>query len=238
MKHHAFPLIAAALATPAAAAEIQIPSQGPVVELTITETVRSDPDLAQVGAGVVTRAQSAQDAVRQNAQAMDRLIARLRQLGVERKDIQTSNFSLNVQYAYNREGAPPTFVGYDAVNQVNVRLRDTRRIGEVIDALVAAGANSVYGPNFMLEDDREAKEVARKNAFERGRTQATEFARMAGYTGVRLLEVSETIQSWGPVPYAEGAIQVTAASRDAATPVEPGQVGTAVNLTVKYEMTR
>ena len=240
MIRYALPLFAAcAVALPAAAAEIQIAVQNPVVELTITEVVRADPDLAQVGAGVQTRAQTASAAVQANAQAMERLVERLRSLGIERDDIQTSNFSLNAEYDYNnRNGQAPIFTGYMVTNQVTVRLKRLDRVGQVLDALVAAGANNIFGPNFMLEDDREAKAVARKNAFERSQVQAQEFARMAGYAGVRLLEVSETFQSFGPVPVAESAIQVTAVSRDAATPIEPGQVGTAVTLTTKYEMTR
>lgn len=240
MIRYALPFFAATmLAAPACAAEIQIAVQNPVVELTISEVVRADPDLAQVGAGVQTRANTASEAVQQNAAAMERLVERLRSLGIERRDIQTSNFNLNAEYDYNnRNGAPPVFTGYMAANQVTVRLKRLDRIGQVLDALVAAGANNLFGPNFMLENDREAKALARRNAFQRAQGQAEEFARMAGYTGARLLEVSETFQSFGPVPVAEGAIAVTAVSRDTVTPIEPGQVGTGVTLTTKYEMTR
>ncbi|WP_324827959.1 SIMPL domain-containing protein [Qipengyuania zhejiangensis] len=239
MKNFAFPItIAAAIAAPAQAAEIQIASQGPVVELTVNEVVRSAPDVAQVGAGVMTRAKTAQEAVRLNAQQMERLIDKLRALGIARKDIQTSNFNLNAQYSYNNDGTPPTFVGYDVSNQVSVKLRDLKRAGEVLDALVGAGANNIYGPNFMLEDDVDAKAQARKAAFERGRLMATDYARMAGYAGVRLLEVSESFQSFGPMPVMERAIAVSASSADTTTPIEPGEVGTGVSITVKYEMTR
>jgi uncharacterized protein YggE len=235
------PLIAAAplMAVPAAAAEIQIAVQNPVVELTLTEIVRADPDIAQVGAGVQTRAQSASAAVQANASQMDRLVERLRSLGIERKDIQTSNFSLNAEYDYNnRNGQAPIFTGYVVTNQVTVRLERLDRVGQVLDALVEAGANNIFGPNFLLEDDREAKATARRNAFQRAQVQADEFARMAGYAGARLLEVSETYQSFGPVAVPQGAVQVTAVARDVATPIEPGQVGAGVTLTTKYEMTR
>lgn len=241
MIRYALPLLLATtmLGAPAMAAEIQITVQNPVVELTISEVVRADPDIAQVGAGVQTRAKTASQAVQLNAAQMERLIERLRSLGIERSDIQTSNFSLNAEYDYNnRNGSPPVFTGYGVTNQVTVRLKRLDRVGQVLDALVAAGANNIFGPNFMLENDMEAKAVARRNAFQRSRVQAEEFARMAGYSAVRLLEVSETFQSFGPMPVAEGAIAVTAQSRDAKTPIEPGQVGTGVTLTVKYEMTR
>ncbi len=236
MNRYALPILAvAALAAPAQAAEVQIQSQGPVVELTVNEVVYSAPDVAQIGAGVQTRAPTAQEAVRQNAAAMEKVVAQLRALGIARGDIQTSNFNLNAQYDY-RDGTAPRFVAYEVNNQVQVKLRDLERAGEVLDALVAAGANNIYGPNFMLEADAEAKAEARGNAFKNGRMMAEEYARMAGYNGVRLLEVSETFQSYGPRP--QLASRAVAESGDASTPIEPGEVGTGVTVTVKYEMSR
>ena len=233
------PLIALALgaAVPAAAAEIQIVSPGPVVELTVNETVKATPDTATLSAGVTTRAPTAVEAMRQNATAMTKVIDRLRAAGVDRKDIQTSSINLNAQYQYNNDNQPPRFLGYDASNQVTVTLRDLAKIGPTLDALVVVGANNVSGPSFSLENDDSAKSAARRAAWQRAESQAREYASMAGYKGVRLLEVSESFTGHGPMPFASDAIMVTA-SRAEKTPVEPGQVGTGVTLTVKYEMTR
>jgi uncharacterized protein len=231
-------LLAAALAaTQADAAEIQIRAENPVVEMSVNEVVQSAPDTAMIGAGVTTRATTASEAMRRNAAAMERVVAKLRALGIPAKDIQTSSFSLSPQYQYVRDGEPPRFLGYDALNQVNVTLRDLAKAGETLDALVAAGANNLYGPNFTLEKDQEAKAVARRAAFARAQGLAGEFARMAGYSGVRLLEVSEAFTGTGPLQVTNQAVNVTA--KDAvATPVEPGRVGTGVQLVAKYEMTR
>lgn len=239
MMRYAIPLLAmTALAAPAAhAAEVQIQAQGPVVELTVNEIVHSAPDVAQIGAGVTTRAPTAQEAVRQNAQAMEQVIAKLRALGIESRDIQTSNFNLSPQYDYNREGGTRTFIGYDVTNQVQVKLRDLERVGEVLDALVSAGANNIYGPNFMLEADDTAKSEARTKAYQSAQARAQEYARIAGYSGVRLLEISETFQSYGGPPQPM-MMRASAEAADAGTQIEPGEVGTGVTLTVKYEMTR
>jgi len=238
MIRYAVPVLAmtALAATAAHAAEVQIQAQGPVVELTVNEIVHSAPDVAQIGAGVTTRAPTAQEAVRQNAQAMEQVIAKLRELGIASRDIQTSNFNLNPQYDFDRNGGSRTFVGYDVNNQVQVKLRDLERAGEVLDALVSAGANNIYGPNFMLEADEAAKREARTKAYQSGQAMAQEYARMAGYSGVRLLEISETFQSYGPQPVMMRASAEAAA--DAGTQIEPGEVGTGVTVTVKYEMTR
>lgn len=231
-------LLLSAFTAQAGAAEIQIAVQNPVIELTINEVVQSPPDTAQVGAGIQVRAPTASEAMRQNAVQMDRIIARLRQLGIPRADIQTANFSLNAQYQYRNDGQPATFLGYDANNSVNVTLRKLDKVGETLDALVAAGANNLYGPNFSLEKDQPAKATARKAAFERARLQAQEYAAMGGYIGTRLLEISESFTGMGPMPVSAQAITVTASSGEAKTAIEPGRVGTGVTLTAKFEMTR
>lgn len=232
-------VVAAAVALPmlpAQAAEVVIQAQNPVVELTIEQTVHSVPDSAQVGAGVQVRAPTATEAMRQNAAKMDKVIAKLRELGIKSEDIQTSNFGLNPQYQYRNE-QPPVFLGYEATNQVSVRLRDLARIGATLDALVQAGANNLNGPNFVLEKDDAARASARRSAFDRAKAQATEYAQMAGYNGLKLLEVSETFAQSAPM--ARDAIMVTAQRAGAAkTPIEPGQVGTSATVTVKFEMTR
>lgn len=227
----------ALLAAPATAAEIQIQVQGPVVEMTVNEVVQSAPDTATVNAGVTTRAPTAVEAMRQNAESMNRVIARLRSLGIDRKDIQTSSINLNAQYQYNNEGSPPRFLGYDASNQVTVTLRKIDRTGPVLDALVAAGANNINGPSFSLEKDAAAKSAARRAAFARAEAQAREYAQLAGFSNLRLLEVSESFTGRGPIPFARDAIVVTGSAVEN-TSVEPGQVGTGVTVTMKYEMTR
>ena len=237
MIRYAIPVIAmSALAAPATAAEVQIQAQAPVVELSVSETVNSPPDIAQVGTGVTTRARTAKEAVRLNAVAMQKVVDRLKALGIAAKDIQTSNFNLNAQFNYPNGGGAPVFTGYEASNQVTATLRDVAKVGEVLDALVAAGANNISGPTFMLDDDTAPQQAARSRAFQRGQAMAQDFARMAGYTGVWLLEVSESIQSRGPLPPMPYAVRAEAAQ--AKTPIEAGEVGTTVNLTVKYEMTR
>lgn len=236
MIRYAIPLLAlSAFHASAEAAEVQIQAQAPVVELSVSETVNAPPDIAQVGTGVTTRAQSAKQAVRLNAAAMQKVVDRLKALGVADKDIQTSNFSVNAQFNYPNGGGTPVFAGYQASNQVSVKLRQLDKLGDVLDALVAAGANNIFGPSFSLDDDSVVAATARTKAFERGRAMAQAYARMAGYTGVRLVEVSESVQGRGPMPPMPVAF---AAERDASTPIEPGEVGTTVNLTVKYEMTR
>jgi uncharacterized protein YggE len=117
-----------------------------------------------------------------------------------------------------------------------VTLRKIDRTGSVLDALVAAGATDIGGPSFSIDDDTASRAQARKAAFDKAQVQASEYARWAGYSGVRLLSISEAVNPGRPMPYAEGRVAMAADMKQ--TPVEPGLVGTAVTISVTFEMTR
>jgi len=239
MTRFALPLVSlgalAGAATPLAAADIQLAVAGPVVELTVTETVKADPDIASLSAGVSTLAASAVEAMRQNAADMNRVIDRIEALGVARADIQTTGITLNPEYVWEQETNQQRFTGYRAANRVNVTLRETDKIGEVLDALVVAGANDIGGIAWSIEDPSAAQEQARAAAFATARTRAEAYARLAGMGGVRLLEVNETVTGGMPVMLDMAPKAVSARAEFA--PVRPGQVQTGVTITVKFEMT-
>ena len=231
---------AAALAsTPALAANIDIAVQGPVVEIIASETVQSEPDQANVGAGVTTRARTAVQAMRDNANQMDAVIVRLKALGIAREDIQTSGVNLNAAFQYNNNNTPPVFQGYDVTNQVSVTLRDIAKIGPTLDALVAAGANNLNGPYFSRKNDKPQRAQAREAAFKAADQQARDYAKMAGFVSVRLLAVEETLSQGSPVAFdVARPVSAIVVTGQKLTPIEPGRVGTVVQLTAKYEMTR
>lgn len=238
MKRHLLAAAAALISTPAMAANVDIAVQGPVVEITASETVQSEPDQATVGAGVTTRARTAVQAMRDNATRMDAVIARLKALGIAREDIQTSGVNLNAAFQYNNNNMPPIFQGYDVTNQVSVTLLDIAKIGATLDALVAAGANNINGPFFSRKNDKPQRAQAREAAFKAAEAQARDYARMAGFGGVRLLAVEETLAQGGPIPFDMARPQAITVTASKVTPIEPGRVGTVVQMTVKYEMTR
>ena len=228
-----------AATAPASAAEVQIQATNPVVELSVYEQIEVDPDVATIGAGVSTEALTAVEALRRNSAEMQRVVDLIKALGVPARDIQTQSINLNAQYDYN-QNQPPRFRAYQASSRVSVELRDLDRVGEVLDALVSAGATDIFGPNFAIEDDVAAKAQARQAGLARGQAQAEEYARLAGYSGVRLLQVGESIVSSGsPPPPAPPPVRGRAMAEQAVmAPVEPGRVGTGVALALTYEMVR
>ena len=235
-----------ALAIPGAAMAHDV-SQGPAIAAGSTLlTVNADglstraPDLALFSAGVTTQGKTAAEALTANSADMNKVIAALKKAGIADKDIQTSNLSLNPVYGQPTFGPngqviqEARIIGYQANNQVNIKQRDLKGYGKVLDALVAAGANQVSGPSFMVENADAALDEARTAAMKKARARADLYARAAGLKVARIVSISEGGGYAPPMPVIYAKAEM---ARDAAaTPVSPGQVDSQINITVLFEL--
>src|SRR5688572_4539810 len=170
MPRNAIPalLLAAALALPAAAgaqavapgAAAATTGDGTLLSVSARGEAQRVPDVATLSAGVVTEAADANAALRANADQMGRLMGAIRAAGIAERDIRTSGLGVTPQHSRG-DGEPRRITGYQAHNTVNLTVRDISRLGEVIDALVASGANQVHGPNFEIGEPDDAFDEAR-----------------------------------------------------------------------------
>ncbi len=226
---------ATTLSTPAFAQQASITQSiaGTRLDISATGEVTRVPDLAIISAGVVTRASSARSALQQAANKMARVRAALTRAGVADRDIQTSNINLNPDYAYENN-RPPRLTGYNASNQVTVRFRDIANAGEILDALVAEGANSINGPTLTIDRPEAALDEARTRAIAAGRSRAELYARGMGLRVVRVVAVSESGGSY-PVPPPMPMMRAEAAS-DASTRIDPGEQKLQVTLAMTFEL--
>ena len=226
----------AAIATSAGAqgtpAVIQ-PLNGTRLDVSATGEVRRVPDIAIISAGVVTRSSTAVQALEQNAARMERVRAALKRAGIADRDIQTSNISLNPEYRYV-ENQAPQLVGYTASNSVNVRFRDIRNTGRILDALVAEGANQINGPSLTIDKPEAALDEARVKAIANGRARADLYARALGMRVVRLLSVSESggYSVPPPRPMMERAMAAGAAD----SKIDPGEQELQVSVAMSFEL--
>ena len=224
-----------AMALPAAA-----PAQVPVVQtingtrldVSVTGEVSRVPDIANISAGVVTRAASATAAISQNAARMERVRAALKRAGIEDRDIQTSSINLNPEYRY-QDNQAPVLTGYSASNQVSIRFRDIRNSGRILDALVAEGANQINGPSLSIDKPEAALDEARTKALAAGRARAELYARSLGLRVGKLVSVSESGGYSGPQPMVMSRMAVAEA---AATKIDPGEQQLQVTLAMTFEL--
>ena len=234
-------LVLGAAAVPAiAAAQVQtIPVQVPLIsgtrlDVSATGEVTRVPDLAIISAGVQTLQPTASAAIEENASRMERVRVALKRAGIEDRDIQTSSINLNPEYQYD-QNRPPRLTGYRATNTVNVKFRDLKRTGSILDALVAEGANQINGPNLTIDKPESALDEARTRAIANGRARADLYARTLGMRVVRLISVSEGGGYHVPPPMPMGAVMM--AERGAAdTKIDPGTQQLQVSVSMSFEL--
>ena len=207
---------------------------GTKLDVSATGKVTRVPDIAIITAGVVTRSTTAVTAIQQNAVRMERVRAALKRAGIEDRDIQTSSINLNPEYRYE-QNKPPQLVGYTASNQLNVRFRDIRNSGKILDALVAEGANQINGPTLTIDKPEAALDEARGKAIAVGRARADLYARALGMRVVRLLSVSEGGGYAVPPPM---PVMMAAEGRamDASTKIDPGEQKLQVSVNMSFEL--
>ena len=110
------------------------------------------PDTATLSIGVVVQADTAKDASDQNAAIMSAVVAELKALGLEDKEMQTSYVSVYPVYNYDKE---QTITGYSASNSVQVTTTKIGNLSDIIDRSTAAGANQIGSISFSVSDDRQ-----------------------------------------------------------------------------------
>jgi uncharacterized protein len=235
-------LIAAILATTpfiaageAMASEVHVTSAGPVIDLTITESVVAKPDMATFSTGVQTLAPTANDAIRQNNVQMAAVIAKLKKLGIAEKDIQTTQINLSQSFDYN-EGRQK-FNGYQAANMVNVKLRDLKKLGAFLDALASDGATNFNGPNFGIEDDKPLLAAARDKVWATATERARLFAKKSGYSDVRVIRVEEGGGNSGIMYASAGNLRAMDVA-EKSTPIAPGEISVSSSLSFTFEMVK
>lgn len=212
----------------------------PAFQRTITVsgagTAQATPDMATVILGVQTDATTATDALTQNNQKMQALINSLKSSDILAADIQTVSVQLYPRYDQSQPVQGTTtnqVIGYTAVNTVQVTIRKLDTLGEVLDAAVKAGGNTVQAVNFDLTNKTTSLDQAREAAMADARHKAEQLAKLANATLGSVITISDA--SVSPIPYqplAAGGM----AQANMAVPVSPGTQTINANIQVSWEL--
>jgi uncharacterized protein len=186
------------------------------------------PDIATVRLGVQTTASTARQALSDNNRKMEALIAKLRQLGVADRDMQTSTINLNQHYGPRGDGP----IGYEAHNAVVVTIRALDQFGGTLDAIVDAGANNVGGIHFMIDDPTTLERQARDAAIVNARERADQMARTAGVMLGELISINEAVG--GPVVFAMNDEIRSSRAKQAGTPIQSGELIVRAQLQITF----
>ena len=179
----------------------------------------STPDRAEFEAGIQTWARSAKDASKANSEKIVEIVAALRNLGVEDKDIQTRAVSVQRIDWGDRKGQ------FQAANVVSVTMRDPSKASEAVAAVTEAGANIVSGPNLSMTDPEATANLAYADAYKSARKRAEAYAEAAGMEVSRVLYIRDAGGQQGNT-WLRGAdaMAESAAVRTQAVPPPPPMV--------------
>jgi|HigsolmetaAR202D_1030399.scaffolds.fasta_scaffold00194_20 Uncharacterized conserved protein len=194
-----------------------------------TGEVKATPDTANVQIGVQTNGASTQEALDANNAQMEAVIAKLKELGVDEKDLQTSGLSIFPRY--NEDGS--SINGYQVSNTLNVTIRNLAQAGDLLDKVVEAGANQVYGISLSVADTSSFEAQAREQALQAAKQKAEQLAQASGGSIGQVLVVTESIGSTPvlPIPYA-----AEMATGNAKLAVQPGEQTISLQVQVTYEL--
>jgi len=197
-----------------------------------TGRIAVDPDVADLRLGVAVSRPSVDAARAAAAEAMAAILAVVRAAGVEPRDVRTTLLSVQPRYDY-RDGKAPTLVGYDLANIVEVTARDLANLGAIVDGSLSAGATSLDGLSFRVDDPREAERAARVAAVSEARSRAQILAEAAG---IAIGGVVGIVEGGPPPTWPQPKAQMLRAVADAGTPVEAGTTEISVTVTVTFRI--
>jgi uncharacterized protein YggE len=215
-------------------------------------TVSGTPDLLNASVAVEVTAPDGRTAMDQASERQQRVITALTDAGVDRKDISTAQLSLQPQYGdataddatttatqspQGTTAVPPapngqTIVAYQAVNGIDVTIRDIRDAPQVIAIITNVGGDAIRinSVGYTFSDDSRLVQDARARAFNDAKARAEEYAKLSGLTLGKVISISE---SGGPPPMATKTPAPTMAE---AVPLEPGQQTVSFAVTVIWQL--
>lgn len=196
--------------------------------------VSAKPDIASVSVGIIARESTVKSAQEKINQVINGVSDAVKELGINDKDIQTSNYSI-YPIRGDFQAGPSKITAYEASTNLQIKVRNIDKVNSVIDAATASGANEVSGINFEVEDRQKAENEARQKAVDAAKKKAADASRIAGFRLGRIVNYSENTGGFPPpIPMrAMGAVEKLDIQP---TQVEPGSQEITIQVTLSYEI--
>ena len=172
-----------ATTTPAGAAANTVTASG-------TGTTQAAPDTAEMSFGVTTTSSNAKSALDEASKSAEQIASAVKKQGIADEDIQTQDVSVYPQTV--DQNGKQVITGYQASLSVRVKVRDISKLGEIISAANAAGANNISGPTFTIDDPAPARAKAIDEAVADARKSAEAMAKAAGKSVGEVLSMSSS----------------------------------------------
>ena len=195
------------------------------------------PDIVYLSTGVDTSAATAEEAQKTNGAKISKITSLLKNTWkVADKDIQSSQFSVQPNYTYNDKDGQQV-KSYNANHTLVVAYRDLTKVGELLDAVSAAGSNNIGNARFAVEDTAAFEAQVIEKAMANADAKAGAIAKAATLSLGQVIIVSQNDGGNYPVYFEQNLKAVPSAADDAGgTTVQPGEVKVTTQLSVTYEL--
>jgi uncharacterized protein YggE len=205
----------------------------PVPSITVSGTgkVVYVPDLGYIHVGVSSEAWTAAEAWTKNEEIVKKMFEALKKLGIEEKDLKTSNINVQPRYLH-KQNEEPKFLGYTVSYDLSVKVHKLDQMGTVLDSMVEAGANRNMNISFGSSKMDELIEEARLKAVTEARKNANLYVTGAGARLGDVLSISDTPYSHPQRFYPVDALALKEGKMS--LPVAAGEQETSFTITVTW----
>ncbi|MFC1992088.1 SIMPL domain-containing protein [Chloroflexota bacterium] len=196
------------------------------------------PDIATLSLGIEAQAESVAAAQLQASDAMDKVMAALKNEGIADKDIQTQYFSIQKMTRWDNDKQIEVVTGYRVTNQVSAKIRKIESAGEIIDVVANAGGDltRINNISFSVEDPTQYYGEARIAAMKAAEEKAKQLASLAGVTlGVPTF-VTESSFSAPPIYLERMESMPMAGAARVDTSISPGETEITLSVQVTYSI--
>lgn len=168
--------------------------------------VEAVPDTATVTVGItVNNVATAKEAKTQISSVNNRLIEAMKRLGIPKKNITTTNFSIYPNYSY--DGSVSSIIGYNGNASVSIKVENVDKASAVVDEATTAGANEIQGTSFTINKPEKYREEARNKAIENAKEQAQKLAHQLGIKLGKVVNIVESTPQDSPIYYTRAAAE-------------------------------
>ncbi len=194
--------------------------------------VQGVPDALTADISIEFSAADVTTAMNQTNERQQALINALVDAGVDRKDLSTTQVSLQPQYSSEGAGAS-TITGYRASNSITVKIREVDSASAALALIVSTGgdATRINSVSYSIDNDSQLVRDARARAFEDAKSRAEQYAELSGRKLGKVISISETSGGISPTP-----LPPPRSAMAAPVPLEPGQQTVSFSVTAVWEL--
>jgi len=193
--------------------------------------VVAKPDIGKVSLSVISDAATVAAAQKDNTDKMNKITQVMKDTGVKEDDLKTTSYSIMPRYQYS--AGRSDIIGYEALQTLDIKVRDLTKVGDILSKAAAAGANQVGSLSFTFDNPETLQSQARQEAIIQARQKAGDLAKGLGVSLGKITSFNES-SAGQPVPmYANDARGM---GGGVAPQIQTGQNEIIIDVNLTYEI--